>query len=256
MHEAIHRLIRISESGPPNFPATLIYNEGWMLRLILDWFSQAASHDHRLAFQPGARWFSEALLPTPFRARRRGDNRAEARTHADGLVGHFALASGAKADARLLPSATQLFVVEAKMFSPLSGGTRNAPSFNQAARSVACMAEMLRRAGRSPDAVTSLGFFLVAPAASVSARMFEAALDKEAIQLAVAQRADAFRAELPSWLEDWFRPALDQMRIEALTWEDVIAQIGSIDPASAAEFESFYALCLRHAEPGSVSLHA
>jgi len=227
-----------------------------MLRLILDWFSRAANVDHPLAFQPGARWFSEALLPTPFRARKRGDSRAEARTHADGLVGHFALASGAKADAQLLPEATQLLILEAKMFSPLSGGTRNAPSFNQAARSAACMAEMHRRAGHSPQAMTSLGFFVLAPETIVATGAFASTLEKEAIRLAVALRADAFRSELTHWLEAWFVPALERMRIEALPWEDLIRHIASVDPASASELEAFYQLCLRHGERGSVSLHA
>ena len=256
MHEGIHKLIRASDSGSPNFPPTLVYNEGWMLRLILDWFSRAGTVEHPLAFQPEARWFSEALLPTPFRARRRGDARAEARTHADGLVGHFALASGAKADARLLPAANQLLVLEAKIFSPLSGGTRNAPSFNQAARSVACMAEMHGRAGLAPRTMTSLGFFVLAPETIVATGAFASALDKGTIRLAVARRAEAFGSELTDWFEASFVPAMDRMRIEALAWEDLIRHIASVDPASASELETFYELCLRHGERGSISLHA
>ena len=55
------------------------------------------------------------------------------------------------------------------MFSALSSGVKNAPFFNQAARNVACMAEVLRRAGRSPDQFTSLGFYVLAPRVAIDA---------------------------------------------------------------------------------------
>ena len=58
------------------------------------------------------------------------------------------------AGARLLPDATQLMVIKAKIFSPLSGGTRNAPGFDQAARNVACITRLLARANRNEQANT------------------------------------------------------------------------------------------------------
>ena len=57
----IHRLIDAAESGSANFPLTLLYNEGWLLRLILDWFSKNDLEAHPLQFQINAIWFSEAL---------------------------------------------------------------------------------------------------------------------------------------------------------------------------------------------------
>ena len=256
MLEGIHKLISSSQSGSPNFPPTLIYNEGWMLRLILDWFSRNTIPNHPLAFEADAHWFSEALVPSPFHARRRADTRAEARTHADALVGHFAIGSAAKADAILLPEATQLLVLEAKMSSALSAGTRNAPTYDQAARNVACIAEMHRRAGRSPATMTSLGFFVLAPASFIDAGVFAPKLDKNAIELAVKGRAEAFQAELPTWLDDWFSPTLEVMRIGALSWEDLLAQLEARDPASSSALQAFYALCLRHNERGLRSLPA
>lgn len=36
-------------TGPnPRFPPTILYNEGWMLRLILDWFSNHPDLNHPL----------------------------------------------------------------------------------------------------------------------------------------------------------------------------------------------------------------
>ena len=138
--DSLHNLIDEVDSEPARFPRTLQYNEGWMLRLILNWYSRHILPGHALEFQPNATWYSEALLPSPLRARRRGDRQAEARTHADGIIGHFAIAIGREAGPKLLPDATQFIVAEGKMFSPLSGGTRNAPTYDQAARSIACIA--------------------------------------------------------------------------------------------------------------------
>ena len=256
MLEGIHRLISASESGSLNFPPTLIYNEGWMLRLILDWFSRNTIPNHPLAFQTDALWFSEALLPSPFHARHRADIRAEARTHADGVVGHFAIGSAAKADAILLPNAKQLLVIEAMMSSALSAGTRNAPTYDQAARNVACIAEMHRRASRSPADMTSIGFFVLAPGSFIKAGVFAPKLEKRAIELAVKARAEAFKAELPTWLDDWFNPSLKAMRIGALSWEDLLVQIEDRDKASSSVLRAFYAQCLKHNERGITSLPA
>src|SRR3990172_10319899 len=138
--EGLHALIDGAGSRTPNFPPTLVFNEGWMLRLILSWFASHAVPGHSLAFQPDATWFSEALLPSPFLRRYRSDNRAEAHTHADGVIGHVSVGASAKGDTSLLPNASQLVVTEAKMFSPLSAGTQNAPAYDQAARNFACIA--------------------------------------------------------------------------------------------------------------------
>jgi len=157
--EGIHALIDAAGNEPQRFPPTLVYSEGWMLRLVLQWFSVREAPGHPLEFHAGATWFSEALLPSPFRSRHRGDRRAEARTHADGILGHFTIGSAAKADARLLPEAEQLVVTEAKIHSPLSGFTRNAPTYDQAARNVACIAELLSRVSRRPNELKTLAFY-------------------------------------------------------------------------------------------------
>ncbi len=246
MLKGIHRLIDIAESEPANFPPTLIYNEGWMLRLILDWYSRHQLSDHPLQFEPGATWFSEALLPSPFRPRYRGDTRAEARTHADGMLGHISVGGSAKADAKLLPDATQLIVVEAKIYSPLSGGTRNAPNFDQASRNVACITELLYRANRPPSQMISLAFFVVAPEMQTKSGFFTQKLNKDVIRKAVQDRAEGFSIELGSWFNKWFIPTLETIRIKELSWENLIGCIESIDLQVYQSMQMFYHRCLVH----------
>ena len=249
MLEGIHKLIDAAESEPANFPPTLIYNEGWMLRLILDWYSRHQFSDHPLQFEPDATWFSEALLPSPFRPRYRGDTRAEARTHADGILGHISVGGSAKADAKLLVDATQLIVVEAKIYSPLSGGTRNAPNFNQAARNVACITELLYRANRPPSQMTSLAFFVVAPEVQTKTGIFTQKLNKDAIKKAVGERAEAFSIELGNWVDKWFFPTLELINIKALSWELLIGSIELNDPEYFQSLQAFYERCLIYNGP-------
>jgi hypothetical protein len=104
---------------------------------------------------------------------------------------HFTFGSAAKADARLRPDATQLVVAEAKIHSPLSGGTRNAPTFDQAARNVACITELLTRAGRRPNEMRTLAFYVVAPRRHIEEGGIPSKLQKTSIEQAVIS-AQAF----------------------------------------------------------------
>ena len=92
-----------------------------MLRLLLDWASTAAPEDHPFAFQAGAIWCSEALLPSAFLARSHGDPFAEGWTNADGSIGHFDVNQSGEGELVLRSTATQLVVVEAKMMSSQRG---------------------------------------------------------------------------------------------------------------------------------------
>jgi|SRR5579859_1481181 len=67
-------------------PPTQLFNEGWMLRLVLDWFDRNREIHHPLSFTPDARWYSEALLTSRFLPQSRPDSRAESFTHADAIM--------------------------------------------------------------------------------------------------------------------------------------------------------------------------
>ena len=246
MIQAIHTLIDATEGEPHRFPPTLLYNEGWMLRLVLDWFNTHQAQGHPLAFRPGATWFSEALLPSPFRARHRGDRRAEARTHADGVIGDFEVGTLGKADIHLKPDANQFVVIEAKIHSLLSAGTRNAPGYDQAARSVACIAEVLSRAEQHPREIESLAFIVTAPQADIDRGAIAAKLEKSSIEAAVRSRAQAFSPELYPWLEAWFLPTLERVIIASLSWESLISDIQDLDDSAGQDFATFYEKCLEY----------
>jgi len=96
-------------------PPTELFNEGWMLRLVLDWLDRNRDVSHPLAFSPTSRWYSEALIPSRFLPQMRGDPRSESYTHADSIIGDIEAASGLRGDAKLVHPLKQFIVVEAKL---------------------------------------------------------------------------------------------------------------------------------------------
>jgi hypothetical protein len=247
--ERINGMLRLASSDDRLFPATLFYNEGWLLRLVVDWFSQTSQAGHALQFAAGARWFSEALLPSQFLARNRGDALAEGWTHADAVIGHVTIGTRALANTELRPNALQFIVVEAKLFSPLSPRVTHAAYFDQAARNVACVAEVLSRAGRAPQELSSLGFFVLAPREQLTRKIFSREISRASIKRKVTQRVSEYsapeRAAKEQWLREWFLPTLSQMEVECLCWEDIIDSIRAQDAEFGSELSEFYGECLR-----------
>lgn len=236
----------LSRCGSPSavLPPTQLYNEGWMLRLLLDWLQRNPDFKHVISPREGARWYSEALLASPFLPRWRGDPRAESFTHADGVVGHFDVDSERRGDARLLPDASQFVVIEAKLGSGLSPGTKNAPTFDQAARNVACIAHLATAVEKNGKPVETLGFFVTAPRSQIQQGVFASLVTRESIGQKVQERVAAYDGELDAWFVDVFKPMLSRIQIEALAWEDILESLPST--SETASMASFYERCLQH----------
>ena len=228
-------------------PATALYNEGWMLRLVLDWFDCHRTVEHPFAMLEGSRWYSEPLLASRFLGKSRGDSLAEGWTNADGVIGHFQLRPGGRGDIELLRTARQFIVAEAKLGSGLSPGTKNAPTFNQAARNVACMAHLLAEAKCAPEDFARLGFYVIAPESRIRQGVFdeELRIDGPAgITTVVTERVRAFAPKHDAWLADTFRRTVAVASIRALSWEDLLNAIRQFDAASGAALDAFYSQCL------------
>lgn len=216
-----------------------------MLRLVLDWFSNNRPENGVLNFSQGARWYSEALLPSAFLARRRGDSLSEQWTHADGVIGHFDIGANGVGDLSLKADATQFIVVEAKMGSKLSAGVKNAPYFNQAARNVACMAEVARRAEISPSEFEHLAFYVVAPRSKIDEGIFAQSMDAEAMGDIVQRRVAAYEeVEKQEWYDDWFLLLLAKADIRCVSWEEILETITNHSASDGEEMQRFYDKCL------------
>ncbi len=249
----IKAMLEACEVGQPAFPPTVLFNENWLLRIVIDWFAEHGGDLHPLSPMTGARWFSEAWLPSAFLPRHRGDRLAESRTHADGVIGHFTIGDPGTAGLSLLPDARQLAVLEGKLFNRLSPGVTNAPFYDQAARSVACMAEVLRRAGRVPEFLDDLSFHVVAPRARIEDGIFAWDMTREAIRGKVHRRAEEYEGGRDEWVRDWFEPTLRRVEIRCLAWEDIVETIAFRDPEAGQVIDSFYGKCLRFNRPREIA---
>ena len=245
---SIERIAALLErcGGPEkNFPPADLYNEGWMLRLVLDWLSCNPGIDHDLAFETTDKWYSEALLPSAFLPRVRGDKRAESWTHADGVIGDFVIGKNRQGDLSLVEDAVRILVTEAKMFSKLSSGVKNASYFNQAARNVACIAELICRAQIFPSSLKNISFFVIAPESQINDGVFAEYMAPESIRNTVERRISDYREpEKDKWFKDWFIPTLEEIQIREISWEELCRLINQHDSAFGVQLDVFYGKCL------------
>ncbi|MCP5158703.1 MAG: hypothetical protein H6975_04680 [Gammaproteobacteria bacterium] len=242
MFDRVVEMLRVCGTGESSIPPTVLYNEGWMLRLVLDWFANHSTCGHELSFLSGSRWYSEALIAPPFLPEFRGDPRAESYTHADGVVGHFRILPGERAEATLLPDARQLIVVEAKLGSRLSSGVTHARTYDQAARNVACIANMLAAQELNPRAAERLGFYVVAPDQQIRSGVFRDLVTLASIERKVSERVSQYAGARDSWFSSVFKPMLEHIDVGTLSWESILDAMEA--GGAEARYRVFYKRCL------------
>ncbi len=126
------------------------------------------------------------------------------------------------------------------MFSKFSPNTKNSPpDYNQAARTVACIAETLKQADIEPRKMERLAFLVVAPLDHIDSSAFGDIVTKESIRSRVKRRVDEYRGERNEWFDRWFTPVLDEIGLGVLSWEELL---DGLDPS----YSAFYDECLRH----------
>jgi hypothetical protein len=130
------------------------------------------------------------------------------------------------------------------MGSPLSSGVSNAPYFDQAARSVACMAEALARGGIDPSALERLDFIVLAPQYSIDKGTFRNEMREGSIRSKVAKRVSAYDGELGPWHAECFEPTTEKVRLLTLSWESAIKWVGKKKPKVEEQLVGFYDLSL------------
>ena len=229
MLERIKTIYQTCHGDYPVVPPTMLFNEGWLLRLILDWFSNNRIPAHPLNFDNNSRWYSEALLGSPFPARQKGDSLAESWTHADAVIGNFFIRDKHTSELQLASDARHLVVLEAKIYSKLSQGVTNAKYYDQAARYVACIAELLHVAGIKPETFDRLAFYVLAPKLQIDSKVFATELNRESIFKKVQRRAIEYGSDKKAWFDDWFIATLDKIKLHPISWEEIIASIDGVD---------------------------
>jgi hypothetical protein len=229
---------------------TLIYNEGWLLRLALNWFylNRGNNLEHELSFHKESRWYSEVLLESPFMARTQGDKKAEAYTHADGVIGNFEVGKTGKGDLAIREDVKEIKIVEAKLYSKLSAGVTNDRKYNQVARNVGCLIHNLSEHYNDIDfGKCSFSFVVVASKEAISKnKSFKEYLKVDALRDTINNRAVNYYGNDTEGYKNWnnsFNNIFKYIKINLLTWEEVIVFIKQNDSKYGNEFEDFYNKC-------------
>jgi hypothetical protein len=121
----------------PNINPTVIYNEGWMTRLLVHQSIKEKLVFKGLDFSNISNWTSEALLSSPFI---QAKEFREGYTHADIAIGDFDVDFSSRGEIVIRADAKIFGIIEAKMGSNLSQGTTHVSDYNQASRNLVCVA--------------------------------------------------------------------------------------------------------------------
>ena len=135
------------------------------------------------------------------------------------------------------------------MFSRLSSGITHAKDYNQAARTVGCIAEVLRCANRDPKEMESLSFSLFAPAQQIEKNVFGDLMTRESIGTVVKQRVAEYDESKSVWYESWFLPTLESIDLRVTSWESILQMITDVDAAFGSELTDFYERCVHYNRP-------
>ena len=246
--DRIQTMLKSCMTDSPPLPLTIVYNENWLLRLVVDWFSAHHVPQQLLTFPDNAWWFGEALLPTPFGADTKRKRPGDAWTQVDAVVGQFEIRNPARPELVLLPNSTHLVVLEARMASETSSGVPGAKYYDKAACTIASMAETLRRAKRRPAEFERLVFCVLAPHARIAEGTFTSELNRDSIGRKVKRRVEAYGGAKERWYTRWFAPVFKKTEVVTLSWEQVIETIGKHDFSSASSLEEYYQRCLEVSE--------
>lgn len=236
----IYRESKLNDGKPECiFGETLIFNEGWLLRAVLEKWRKldGASKFPFLPFPDNTRIYSEAQLFTPFKKRSRSDTQGEGHTHVDGIVGDFSM-PGTKSGVTLDRDCRYLAVFEAKIYSGLADKVTNIACYSQVSRTLACIIN-----STLGTSVKSIHFIVIYPKKNrkIDPAQYTMGIIEEEIkrrlsgykQVGLVGRADN---GFPAFEEQW-RSVLRNINIGFITWEDVLSELEDEDVGE------FYRLC-------------
>jgi hypothetical protein len=91
---------------------------------------------------------------------------------------------------------------------------------------------------------------VLAPHEQIALHVFRRELSIDSIREKVAHRVSEYdaspdRENKQQWLQHWFLPTLSHMKIECLSWEELIEAIATNDSRFGSELSKFYSECLK-----------
>ena len=233
---ALHQAGLVNKETPKCiFPETLIFNEGWLLRLVLkEWLSGSAGPGFGfLPFPEGVTAYSEGQLYTPFRA----GSRRESNTHVDGIVGDFSI-TDTKSGVVLKPDLRYVAAFEAKLYAPIGRGVTNARWYDQVSRTAACLINSILLVEPRGNYAAHLAVLYSEDNHRIDPDLYT----MDHFQRQISSRLEGFLETgepgdaVERFASGW-KDVLQRLHVWFLTWEDALENIHS------DELRGFYDRC-------------
>jgi len=229
--EKIKALDKLAEHINP----TVIYNEGWMIRLLVMESIIEKLEIEGISFGNVAsqNWTSEALIESPFL---KAQKYPERHTHPDIIFGDFCVDYAKCGKITLKDPPKRLGIIEAKMGSNLSQRTSYAEKYNQASRSICCLSHVTKD---KPDC--EIFFIVAAPKKTIEKPIFVKQIKPENIKKQIEERFQLSSIEyLPG-----IRGQVENCKISTISYESWIDGLKKNDGVEK-ELNKFYQKCLQH----------
>jgi len=229
--DKIRALNSLSEGINP----TIIYNEGWMIRLLVieSMIEKLKINKIDFGLLASKNWSSEALITSPFVETK--ENK-EGYTHADIILGDFSVNYNERGDVKLSDSPDVLGIIEAKMGSNLSQGTSNAKDiYNQASRNVCCLSYVTRR---NPNC--EIFFVVAAPKVTINKHSIERQVKRENILLQIEKR---FQHSKETYLPE-IKNQVEKCKLVIISYEDWLKELRNSKVQKM--LGDFYIKCLKY----------
>ncbi len=229
--QSIIEIIKSIETPQPNVNPTVIYNEGWMTRLLVHQSIKEGLKLGIIEFSAISNWTSEALISSPFI---QADKFREGYTHADVAIGDFNVDYSKRGEVEIRQDARLFGIIEAKMGSNLSQGTTHVPEYNQASRNLVCIAS---NTINKPNC--NIFFYVVAPEKKLIDHKINAQIDLQFVKIQIGNRFNMYSSDNPVMKDlPTIMANLQNCDIKAISYEEWILCIK--DSVAHQSLQEFY----------------
>ena len=230
--EKIKALHQLAEGINP----TIIYNEGWMIRLLVGESKRIGITVKNIDFSKINNWTSEAKISSPFEGKELKKNKKnETKTQADVILGDFRINYDRNAEIIIETPSEILGIIEAKMGSNLSPGIKNAKNYNQASRNICCLAYVTKK---SPEC--KIFFVIVAPEVRINNPKSKFKEQIGETKKEIKDRFEETGREYTSEMDE----KIENCEIIIISYEEWINEIEGSDVKKA--LNKFYDKCIEH----------
>ncbi len=249
----IKELIQIYKNSKLNnekpeciFAETLIFNEGWLIRSVLEkWLQRKGISKFKfLPFPGGVKIYSKGQLYTPFREG--CSEKWERNTEVDGIVGNFSIEEGTKSGIRLDKDFRYLAVFEAKMYSGLAKSITHAENYSQISRTIACTINSVLKVLKVNEIPHNRIYYIVTypnDNKKITPQNYPEKFIKgeieERIKIYNKHKTIKKNKEFDIFRKHW-RKVLESIEVQFVTWEDIFKEIKDQD------IKTFYVLCKKY----------